>query len=95
MVKNFAERLDSIYSIFNSKDTALYDDAVRELETLVKEAYETNINIIHHKKDGTWNTVCKLPINNCAIHPRIDGGFDFIHEGTVTTYGDDCRFAIG
>ena len=41
MEKNFAERLDSIYSVFNSKNAALYDDAVRELESLVKEAYET------------------------------------------------------
>lgn len=99
MEKNFAERLDSIYSVFNSKNTALYDDAIRELKNLVKELYETNIYIIGynvcHKKEGTWTTIRKLPINNCAIHPRTDGGFDFIHEGTVTTYGANCRFAIG
>ena len=95
MEKNFAERLDSIYAVFNSKDAALYDKATQELKTLVKESYETHINIIRHKKDGMWETVCKLPINNCAVHPRTDGGFDFIHEGTVTTYGVDCRFAIG
>ena len=95
MTKNFAERLDSIYSVFNSKNTALYDEATQELKTLVKESYETHIHIIRRKKDGMWETVCKLPINNCAVHPRNDGGFDFIHEGTVTTYGADCRFAIG
>ena len=95
MEKNFAERLDSIYSVFNSKNTALYDEAIQELKSLVKEAYETNIHIIHHKKDGMWKTVCKLPINNCAVHPRTDGGFDFIHEGKVETYGSDCIFAIG
>ena len=95
MEKNFAERLDSIYSVFSSKDTALYDEATQELRTLVKESYETHINIIRHKEDGMWETVCKLPINNCAVHPRTDGGFDFIHEGSITTYGPDCRFAIG
>ena len=94
MVKNFAERLDSIYSVFNSKDTASYDEATQELKTLVRESYETNINIIRYN-NGLWESVLKLPINNCAVHPRTDGGFDFIHEGTVTTYGADCRFAIG
>ena len=95
MEKNFAERLDSIYSVFSSKDTALYDKATQELRTLVKESYETHINIIRHKEDGMWETVCKLPINNCAVHPRTDGGFDFIHGGHVTTYGSNYRFAIG
>ena len=38
MEKNFAERLDSIYSVFNSKNTALYDKAIQELKTLVKES---------------------------------------------------------
>ena len=93
MEKNFAERLDSIYSVFNSKNTALYNEATQELKTLVKESYETHINIIHYN-NGLWESVLKLPINNCAVHPRTDGGFDFIHEGTVTTYGADCRFAI-
>ena len=93
MEKNFATRLDSIYSVFSSKDTALYDEATQELRTLVKESYETHINIIRHKEDGMWETVYKLPINNCAVHPRTDGGFDFIHEGNVTTYGANYRFA--
>ena len=94
MEKNFAERLDSIYSVFNSKNTALYDEATQELKTLVRESYETHINIIRYN-NGLWESVLKLPINNCAVHPRTDGGFDFIHKGTVTTYGADCRFAIG
>ena len=94
MEKNFAERLDSIYSVFNSKNTALYDEATQELKTLVKESYETYINIIRYN-NGLWKSVLKLPINNCAVHPRTDGGFDFIHEGSITTYGPDCRFAIG
>lgn len=46
MEKNFAERLDSIYSVFNSKDTTLYDEATQELKTLVKESYETHIHVI-------------------------------------------------
>ena len=39
MEKNFAERLDSIYSIFNSKNTALYDEAIQELKTLIAVSY--------------------------------------------------------
>lgn len=62
MEKNFAERLDSIYSVFNSKDTALYDEATQELRTLVKESYETHINIIRHKENGMWCANCQLII---------------------------------
>ena len=96
MEKNFAERLDSIYSVFNSKNTVFYEEATQEFKKLVKEAYETKIQIIHYNKEsGLWDLVRELPINNCAVHPRTDGGFDFIHEGSITTYGPDCRFAIG
>ena len=44
--------------------------------------------------NGIWKTVKKLPLSNCAIHPRTDGGFDFLYEGHVTTYGLNCRFVI-
>ena len=96
MEKNFATRLDSIYSVFNSKNTAFYEEATQEFKKLVKESFETKIKIIHYNKErGVWDLVRELPINNCAIHPRTDGGFDFIHEGSITTYDSDCRFAIG
>lgn len=96
MEKNFATRLDSIYSVFNSKNTAFYEEATQEFKKLVKEACETKIQIIRYNKERRlWDLVRELPINNCAIHPRIDGGFDFIHEGSITTYSPDCRFAIG
>ena len=94
MEKNFATRLDSIYSVFNSKNTVFYEEATQEFRKLVKEAYETHLIIIAYN-NGRWETVKELPLNNCAIHPRIDGGFDFIHEGHVTTYGPNCRFTIG
>ncbi len=42
MTKDFAIRLDSVYAIFNGKDTALYEKATEELRKLVKEAYEGN-----------------------------------------------------
>ena len=93
MEKNFAERLDSIYSVFNSKNTIFYDEATQEFRELVKESYETKIKIMHYN-NGLWDVVRELPINNCAVHPRSDGGFDFIHEGSITTYGPDCRFVI-
>ena len=93
MENNFAIRLDQAFSVFNSKDTILYENATENLGKLVKEAYETHLIIIAYN-NGRWETVKKLPLNNCAIHPRIDG-FDFIHEGHVTTYGPNCRFAIG
>ena len=64
MEKNFAERLDSIYAVFNSKDTALYNEATQELKTLVKESYETHINIIRHKKDGKFATEFKKGFYN-------------------------------
>ena len=93
MENNFAIRLDQAFSVFNSKDTTLYENATENLGKLVKEAYETHLIILAYN-NGRWETVKKLPINNCAIHPRTDG-FDFIHEGHVTTYGLNCRFAIG
>ena len=40
MKKNFAERLDAVYSMFISKDTVLSDHARQAFEYLVKEAYE-------------------------------------------------------
>ena len=94
MENNFAIRLDQAFSVFNSKDTILYENATENLGKLVKEAYETHLTILAYN-NGRWETVKELPLNNCAIHPRIDGGFDFIHEGHVTTYGHNCRFAIG
>lgn len=45
MEKNFAIRLDSIYSVFNSKNTAFYEEATQEFKKLVKESYETKIQI--------------------------------------------------
>ena len=93
MENNFAIRLDQAFSVFNSKDTILYENATENLGKLVKEAYETHL-IIFAYNNGRWETVKELPLNNCAIHPRIDGGFDFIHEGHVTTYGSNCRFVI-
>ena len=50
--------------------------------------------IIMAYNNGRWKTVKKLPISECAIHPRTDGGFDFMYEGHVTTYGLNCRFVI-
>lgn len=94
MKNNFAIRLDQAFSVFNSKDTILYENATENLGKLVKEAYETHLIIIAYN-NGRWETVKELPLNNCTIHPRSDGGFDFIHEGHVTTYGPNCRFAIG
>lgn len=94
MENNFAIRLDQAFSVFNSKDTILYENATENISKLVKEAYETHLIIIAYN-NGRWETVKELPLNNCAIHPRIDGSFDFIHEGHVTTYGPNCRFAIG
>lgn len=93
MKKDFAIRLDQVFSVFNSKDTALYEDATKALGELVKEISETHIRILFYN-DGKWEIVKKLPINNCAVHPRTDGGFDFIHEGHITTYGSNCRFVI-
>lgn len=49
--------------------------------------------IVFAYNNGRWETVKKLPINQCAIHPRTDG-FDFIYKGHVTTYGLNCRFVI-
>ena len=92
MENNFAIRLDQAFSVFNSKDTTLYENATENLGKLVKEAYETHL-IIFAYNNGRWETVKKLPLSNCAIHPRIDG-FDFIHEGHITTYGPNCRFVI-
>lgn len=94
MINNFAIRLDQVFSVFNSKDIALYENAVENFYELVKEAYETHIRILSYN-DGKWEIVEELPINNCAVHPRTDGGFDFIIDGHVTTYGPNCRFAIG
>ena len=94
MENNFEIRLDQVFSVFNSKDTILYENATENLGKLVKEACETHLIIIAYN-NGRWETVKELPLNNCAIHPRIDGGFDFIHEGHVTTYGSNCRFVIG
>ena len=94
MTKDFAIKLDQAFSVFNSKDTILYENATENLGKLVEEAYETHLIIIAYN-NGRWETVKELPLNNCALHPRIDGGFDFIHEGHVTTYGSNCRFAIG
>lgn len=95
MEKDFATRLDQVFhSVFNSKSTLLYENAKEDLSKLVKEACETHLIILAYN-NGEWVTVKKLPINNCAIHPRSDGSFDFIHEGHVTTYGSNCRFAIG
>lgn len=45
MKKDFAIRLDQVFSVFNSKDTALYEDAIENLRKLVKEAYETHIRV--------------------------------------------------
>ena len=96
MKNNFAIRLDQAFSVFNSKDTSkhslLYENATDNLGKLVKEVYETHL-IIFAYNNGRWEIVEKLPLNNCAIHPRIDG-FDFIHEGHITTYGLNCRFVI-
>ncbi len=36
MKKEFAIRLDQVFSVFNSKDTALYENAVENLRELVK-----------------------------------------------------------
>ena len=94
MENNFAIRLDQAFSVFNSKDTILYENATENLGKLVKEAYETHLIILAYN-NGRWETVKELPLNNCAIHPRTDGGFDFIHKGHVTTYGPKCRFVIG
>ena len=93
MENNFAIRLDQAFSVFNSKDTILYENATKNLGKLVKEAYETHLIILAYN-NGRWKTVKKLPLNNCAIHPRTDGGFDFIHEGHVTTSGHNCSFEI-
>ena len=90
MEKNFAIRLDQAFSVFNSKDTILYENATENLGKLVKEACETHLIIMVYN-NGIWKTVKKLPINNCAIHPRIDSRFDFIHKGHVTKYGPNCR----
>ena len=40
MKENFAERLDAVYSMFISKDTALSDCTRQAFEYLIKEAYE-------------------------------------------------------
>lgn len=94
MENNFAIRLDQVFSVFNSKDTILYENATENLRELVKEVYETHLIILAYN-NGRWERVKELPINNCTIHPRQDGGFDFIHEGRITTYGSNCVFAIG
>lgn len=94
MENNFTIRLDQAFSVFNSKDTILYENATENLGKLVKEAYETHLIIVAYN-NGRWEIVKELPLNNCSIHPRTDGGFDFIHEGHVTTYGPNCRFVIG
>lgn len=52
-----------------------------------------NIHLIAYN-NGRWEIVKELPINHCAIHPRSDGGFDFIYKGHVTRYGPNCRFVI-
>ena len=94
MENNFAIRLDQASQYSTVRITILYENATENICKLVKEAYETHLIIIAYN-NGRWETVKELPLNNCAIHPRIDGGFDFIHEGHVTTYGPNCRFAIG
>lgn len=95
MTKNFAIRLDQTYSVFNSEENKeMLDFAKQNLRDLVKEVCETHLIILSYN-NGRWDEVKKLPLNNCAVHPRKDGGFDFIHEGSIQTYGPNCRFAIG
>ena len=43
MTKDFAIKLDQAFSVFNSKDTILYENATEDLGKLVKEAYETDL----------------------------------------------------
>ena len=52
MTKDFAIRLDQTFSVFNSKDTALYENATENLRELVKEAYETHIHIIAYNNEN-------------------------------------------
>ena len=55
MKENFAERLDAVYSMFISKNTALSDCTRQVFEYLVKEAYEiqntTSINTEQKNKE--------------------------------------------
>lgn len=44
--------------------------------------------------NGKWEIRKELSLTNCIITPRNDGGFDFIHEGHIQTYGSNCRFEI-
>ena len=79
MKKDFAIRLDQVFSIFNSKDTALYEDAIENLRKLVKEAYETHIRV-KACKNGKWETIKELPVVNCTIKYEENGEFALIYE---------------
>lgn len=78
MEKNFATRLDSIYSVFNSKNTAFYEEATQEFKKLVKEVCETKIQIIHYNKEhGVWDKVSP----SCQ--------FDFHKNGGISVFCKD------
>lgn len=79
MVNNFAIRLDQVFSVFNSKDTVLYEDATKALGELVKEAYETHIRV-KACKNGKWETIKELPVVNCTIKYEENGEFALIYE---------------
>lgn len=79
MKKDFAIRLDQVFSVFNSKDTALYEDAIENLRKLVKEAYETHIRV-KACKNVKWETIKELPVVNCTIKYEENGEFALIYE---------------